>query len=99
MSRWCDRSIHDAGHSDDPNGPVQVARLFGTPVAETILASAHVTFSRRWAFRPILLAVRHGTMGRCGECWPSKRTTCWVASSALASIRPGPGSVLVHRPG
>src|SRR5215213_3773360 len=22
MSRWCDRSIHDGGHSDRPNGPL-----------------------------------------------------------------------------
>ncbi len=42
MSRWCDHSIHDAGHSDGTSGPFQVARLFGAPVAETILASVHV---------------------------------------------------------
>jgi hypothetical protein len=42
MSRWCDQSIHDAGHSDGPNGPLLVAILFGTRVAETILASVHV---------------------------------------------------------
>jgi hypothetical protein len=42
ISRWCDQSIHDAGHSDRPNGFYLAAMLFGTPVAETILASVHV---------------------------------------------------------
>src|SRR3954447_820620 len=42
MSRWCDQSIHDTGHSVSPNGPQQVACLFGPRVAETILASVHV---------------------------------------------------------
>ena len=42
MSRWCDQSIHDAGHSESPHGLLSVAKLFGTLVAETILASVHV---------------------------------------------------------
>src|SRR5271166_7201052 len=47
MSRWCDRSIHDPGHSDETCGPLEVARLFGTLVAETILASVHVRAHRQ----------------------------------------------------
>jgi hypothetical protein len=42
MSRWCDRSIYDAEHSGRPNGRSLVVKLFGTRVAETILASVHV---------------------------------------------------------
>jgi hypothetical protein len=42
MSRWRDRSIHDAEHSGRPNGRSLVVKLFGTRVAETILASVHV---------------------------------------------------------
>jgi hypothetical protein len=42
MSRWCDQSIHDMGYSAVLNGLYEVALLFGTPVAETILASVHV---------------------------------------------------------
>src|SRR5208283_6222041 len=47
MSRWCDRSIHDTRHSDGTSGPLEVARLFGTLVAETILASVHVRAHRQ----------------------------------------------------
>src|SRR5216683_6830564 len=42
MSRWCDQSIPDERHSAFSSGPLEVAVLFGTLVAETILASAHV---------------------------------------------------------
>jgi hypothetical protein len=41
-SRWCDRSIRDVRHSVGPSGTPETATLFGTPVAETILASGHV---------------------------------------------------------
>src|SRR5690625_3938067 len=37
-----DRSIRDGRHSAQSNGTKQVARMFGTPAAETILASGHV---------------------------------------------------------
>src|SRR5438128_9369779 len=47
MSRWCDQSIHDAGHSEKANGLHEVAPLFGTLVAETILASVHVRAQRQ----------------------------------------------------
>jgi hypothetical protein len=40
-SRWCDRSIRDVRHSVGPSGTPETAALFGTPVAETILASGH----------------------------------------------------------
>src|SRR5712671_2118013 len=42
MSRWCDQSIPDERHSAFSSGPLEVAVLFGTLVAETILASVHV---------------------------------------------------------
>src|SRR3981189_892937 len=42
MSRWCDQSIPDERHSAFSSGPLEVALLFGTLVAETILASVHV---------------------------------------------------------
>jgi len=42
MSRWCDQSIPDERHSAFPGGPYEVAHLFGTLIAETILASVHV---------------------------------------------------------
>src|SRR5260370_26539958 len=42
MSRWCDQSILDERHSAFSSGPLEVAVLFGTLVAETILASVHV---------------------------------------------------------
>src|ERR1700686_4642363 len=42
MSRWCDQSIPDESHSAFSSGPLEVAVLFGTLVAETILASVHV---------------------------------------------------------
>src|SRR5258707_4212210 len=42
MSRWCDQSIPDERHSVFSSGPLEVAVLFGTLVAETILASVHV---------------------------------------------------------
>src|SRR6267143_5986476 len=41
-SRWCDQSIPDERHSAFSSGPLEVAVLFGTLVAETILASVHV---------------------------------------------------------
>src|SRR5690625_2798514 len=37
-----DRSIRDGRHSARSNGTKQVASMFGTPAAETILASGHV---------------------------------------------------------
>ena len=40
-SRWCDRSIRAVRHSVGPSGTPETAALFGTPVAETILASGH----------------------------------------------------------
>jgi hypothetical protein len=42
MSRWCDRSIHDERIPHFPVALYEVAVLFGTLVAETILASVHV---------------------------------------------------------
>jgi hypothetical protein len=42
MSRWCDQSIPDERHSAFSSGPLEVAVLFGTLVAETVLASVHV---------------------------------------------------------
>ena len=43
MSRWCDQSIHDERHSAiSPVARYEVAVLFGTLVAETILASVRV---------------------------------------------------------
>src|SRR6266851_2785136 len=42
MSRWCDQSIPDERHFAFSSGPLEVAVLFGTLVAETILASVHV---------------------------------------------------------
>jgi hypothetical protein len=42
MSRWCDQSIPDERHSAFSSGPLEVAVLFGTLVAETILASVHM---------------------------------------------------------
>src|SRR3954469_20325726 len=42
MSRWCDQSIPDERHSAFPGGPYEVAHLFGTLIAETILAGVHV---------------------------------------------------------
>src|SRR5258708_28775796 len=42
MSRWCDQSIPDERHSAFSSGPLEVAVLFGTLVAETILAGVHV---------------------------------------------------------
>src|SRR5258707_4194545 len=42
MSRWCDQSIPDERHSVFSSGPLEVAVLFGTLVAEPILASVHV---------------------------------------------------------
>src|SRR5712691_11852092 len=41
-SRWCDQSIPDERHSAFSSGPLEVAILFGTLVAETILASVRV---------------------------------------------------------
>jgi hypothetical protein len=31
MSRWCDQSIHDAGHSDRPNGLLRGRTVVGNP--------------------------------------------------------------------
>jgi hypothetical protein len=31
ISRWCDRSIHDAGHSDRPNDPLQGRNVAWNP--------------------------------------------------------------------
>src|ERR1700737_2577902 len=42
MSRWCGQSIPDERHSAFSSGPLEVAVLSGTLVAETILASVHV---------------------------------------------------------
>jgi hypothetical protein len=45
VSIWCDQSIHDGRNSAFPSDPVtlhEVVLLFGTLVAETILASVHV---------------------------------------------------------
>jgi hypothetical protein len=42
MSRWCDQSIHDERNPHFPVALYEVAVLFGTLVAETILASVHV---------------------------------------------------------
>jgi hypothetical protein len=39
MSRWCDQSIPDERHSAFSSGPLEVAVLFGTLVAETILGN------------------------------------------------------------
>jgi hypothetical protein len=42
MSRWCDQSIHDERIPHFPVALYEVAVLFGTLVAETILASVRV---------------------------------------------------------
>jgi hypothetical protein len=42
MSRWCDQSSHDERNPHFPVALDEVAILFGTLVAETILASVHV---------------------------------------------------------
>jgi hypothetical protein len=47
MSRWCDQSIHDERNPHFPVARYEVALLFGTLVAETILASVHVRAHKR----------------------------------------------------
>src|SRR5260370_29050923 len=47
MSRWCDQSIHDERNPHFPVALYEVALLFGTLVAETILASVHVRAHRQ----------------------------------------------------
>jgi hypothetical protein len=42
MSRWCDQSSHDGRNPHFPVALDEVVILFGTLVAETILASVHV---------------------------------------------------------
>src|SRR5713101_2868231 len=42
MSRWCDQSIPDERNPHLPVALYEVAHLFGTLIAETILASVHV---------------------------------------------------------
>src|ERR1700676_695477 len=64
-SRWCDQSIHDAGHSDRPNGP-----LFGRSVVWNPCRGNHL------GQRSCASAPTGRTYGRKRSDQSTAKTTC-----------------------
>jgi hypothetical protein len=80
-SRWSDRSINDAGQSVGPIGRQQAARLFGTRIAQTILASDQAIASNRpdiWmhAIRSHQKLLCHGGRPHMGPGSRSRALAC-----------------------
>src|ERR1700676_4124170 len=65
MSRWCDQSIHDAGHSDRPNG-----HLFGRSVVWNPCRGNHL------GQRSCASAPKGRTYGRKRSDQSTAKTTC-----------------------
>src|SRR5712691_9759973 len=95
MSRWCDQSIHDERNPHLPVALYEVAHLFGTLVAETILASVHVRAHKQAGHMDasdLIKALPNTLQGGGRPHMENRAASSQLARSAASDDRQGNGS-------